>query len=156
MYLKSNWRILTIGDGDLSFSASLWKTFNPKQLTATVFDSQQTLENKYQHHAVEQLKIDPSQNILFGFDVTKPETWGALKQQQFDLVIFQFPLVPAFEDPEYFHQKGDISINTINRLLLRQYLIHCTQYFLDPDGEQLCYALEWRQNRRGANKFKHN
>ena len=34
---------------------------------------------------------------------------------------------------------GDISVNTLNRLLLRQYLIHCQQYFLDPKGAQLCY-----------------
>ena len=143
MFIKPNWRILTIGDGDLSFSASLWQNFKPTQLTATVFDSQKTLEDKYQHHAIELLKIDPSQQVLFSFDVTDPktwpETWAASKNQQFDLVIFQFPLVPAFENSQYFHQKGDISINTLNRLLLRQYLIHCAEYFLDPKGEQLCY-----------------
>lgn len=139
MFIKPNWRILTIGDGDLSFSASLWQAFNPKQLTATVFDSQQTLEDKYQQHAIEQLKKAPQQSLLFSFDVTQPATWGTLKQQQFDLVIFQYPLIPAFEDPLYFHKRGDISINTLNRLLLRQYLIHCAEYFLDPQGEQLCY-----------------
>ena len=139
MYIKPNWRILTIGDGDLSFSASLWQAFSPKQLTATVFDSQQTLEDKYQHHAIELLKTDPNQQVLFGFDVTNPESWGELIKNQFDLVIFQYPLVPAFEDPQFFKQKGDISINTLNRLLLRKYLIHCTEHFLDPDGEQLCY-----------------
>lgn len=143
MYIKPHWRILTIGDGDLSFSASLWQGFQPNQLTATVLDSQQVLENKYQHHAIDCLKSDPNQQVLFGFDVTKPESWstdkGRLKHQQFDLVIFQFPLVPAFDDPKFFHQLKDISVNTLNRLLLRQYLIHCAKYFLDPKGEQLCY-----------------
>jgi hypothetical protein len=139
VFLKPNWRILTIGDGDLSFSASLWNKFGPAQLTATVFDSQKTLEDKYQHHAIELLKTNPNQQLIFSFDVTNPESWGALKKQQFDLVIFQYPLVPAFEDPEYFHKKGDTSVNTLNRLLLRQYLIHCTEYFLDPNGAQLCY-----------------
>lgn len=139
MHLKPNWRILTIGDGDLSFSASLWNHFKPAQLTATVFDSQQTLEDKYQHHAIKQLHTDPNQQVLFGFDVTDPKTWAKLRNQSFDLVIFQFPLVPAFEDPEYFHKMGDISVNTLNRLLLRKFLIHCTQYFLDPNGQQLCY-----------------
>jgi hypothetical protein len=143
MFIKPNWRILTIGDGDLSFSASLWQAFSPKQLTATVFDSQQTLEDKYQQHAIDQLKTNPNQQILFGFDVTKPASWpndwATFKHQKFDLVIFQFPLVPAFEDPDYFHRMGDISVNTLNRLLLRQFLIHCTEYFLDPKGKQLCY-----------------
>ncbi len=119
MYIKPNWRILTIGDGDLSFSASLWQNFKPAQLTATVFDSQQTLEEKYQHHAINLLKTDSKQQVLFGFDVTKPKTWGGLNKHQFDLVIFQFPLVPAFSDPQYFHNKGDISINTLNRLTLK-------------------------------------
>jgi hypothetical protein len=139
MFIKSNWRILTIGDGDLSFSASLWNHFKLAQLTATVFDSQQTLENKYQHHAIEQLKTDSNQQVLFSFDVTNPDTWSSLKKHSFDLVIFQFPLVPAFNDPDYFHNMGDISVNTLNRLLLRKFLIHCTQYFLDPNGQQLCY-----------------
>ena len=139
MFIKPNWRILTIGDGDLSFSASLWKNFNPKQLTATVFDSQRTLVDKYQHHAIEQLKTDTNQQVIFSFDVTKPESWASLKTQQYDVVIFQFPLVPAFDDPEYFHKMGDISINTLNRLLLRKFLIHCVDYFLDPQGKGLCY-----------------
>ncbi|MFT7374182.1 MAG: 25S rRNA (uracil2634-N3)-methyltransferase, partial [Oleiphilaceae bacterium] len=142
MLIKSNWRILTIGDGDLSFSASLWQTFKPKKLTATVFDSQKTLEDKYQHHAIKQLQTGPSQQVLFGFDVTNPDSWPdrwlEFEHQKFDLVLFQFPLVPAFEDTQYFHNKGDISINTLNRLLLRQYLIHCVEYFLDPNGKQLC------------------
>jgi hypothetical protein len=139
MFIKPNWRILTIGDGDLSFSASLWNHFKPTQLTATVFDSQQTLEDKYQHHAIEQLKTDSNQQVLFGFDVTNPDTWNSLKKHSFDLVIFQFPLVPAFDDPEYFHTMGDISVNTLNRLLLRKFLIHCAEYFLAPNGQQLCY-----------------
>jgi len=143
MYLKPNWRILTIGDGDLTFSAALWQAFKPKQLTATVLDSQQVLENKYQHHAIRELQQDPNQGVLFGFDITKPKTWPKAwqvsKHKQFDLVIFQYPLVPAFEDPNYFHHMGDISVNTLNRLLLRKFLIHCQQYFLDPEGPELCY-----------------
>lgn len=139
MFIKPNWRILTIGDGDLSFSASLWNHFKPEQLTATVFDSQETLEKKYQSHFIKQLQTEQKQQVLFDFDVTNPKSWSQLKHQQFDLVIFQFPLVPAFEDPQYFHQLVDISVNTLNRLLLRQYLIHCVDYFLDPRGEQLCY-----------------
>ncbi|MFT7410757.1 MAG: 25S rRNA (uracil2634-N3)-methyltransferase [Oleispira sp.] len=143
MFLKPHWRILTIGDGDLSFSASLWKAFSPKQLTATVLDSQQTLENKYQHHAIEQLNSSLDQQVLFNFDITQPaswpNSWSTLNHQKFDLVIFQFPLVPSFADSNHFHKMADISINTLNRLLLRKYLIHCHEYFLDPNGEQLCY-----------------
>jgi hypothetical protein len=143
MFLKPNWRILTIGDGDLSFSASLWQQFKPRQLTATVFDSQQALKDKYLYNAIELLKEKPEQNLLFNFDVTEPSSWPndwiKEKNAQFDLVIFQFPLMPSFSDPERFQRMDNISINTLNRLLLRQFLIHCEQYFLDPKGAQLCY-----------------
>ena len=141
MYLKPNWRILTIGDGDFSFSTSLWNHFQPQQLTASVLDTQEALDTKYQFHSANQLTISDHQKILFGFDITKPETWPdkELLNAQFDLVIFQFPLVPAFEDPQFFHSLNNVSINTLNRLLLRQYLTQCRDYFLDPNGEQLCY-----------------
>lgn len=101
MYLKPNLRILTIGDGDFSFSASLWNHFQPKQLTASVLDTQECLNEKYQSHFADQLSISGLQKILFGFDITQPQTWPHKKslEKQFDLVIFQFPLVPAFEDP---------------------------------------------------------
>lgn len=141
MYLKPNLRILTIGDGDFSFSASLWNHFQPKQLTASVLDTQECLNEKYQSHFADQLSISGLQKILFGFDITQPQTWPHKKslEKQFDLVIFQFPLVPAFEDPQFFHSLNGISINTLNRLLLRQFLIQCRDCFLDPNGEQLCY-----------------
>ena len=38
MHINPNWRILTVGDGDLSFSHALLTHYHPKQLTATVFD----------------------------------------------------------------------------------------------------------------------
>ena len=47
MYINPKWRILTIGDGDLSFSVSLLKNYQPRALTATVFDSQLSLSTKY-------------------------------------------------------------------------------------------------------------
>ena len=163
MFLKPNWRILTIGDGDLSFSASLWNRFKPAQLTATVFDSQQTLADKYQYHSIGQLNTNANQQVLFGFDVTNPDTWNHLKKHSFDLVIFQFPLVPAFSDPNYFHNMGDISINTLNRLLLRKFLIHCNEFFLDPNGQQLCYITskdvkpysEWNMENSLNQGLKH-
>jgi len=47
MYINPNWRILTIGDGDLSFSNALLQHYAPTQLTATIYDPLATLENKY-------------------------------------------------------------------------------------------------------------
>ena len=139
MLIKPAWRILTIGDGDLSFSQALFSHHQPAKLCATVLDSEQQLTDKYQQHQLYELKEAGCQ-VLTGFDVTNPDSWGGLPKRQFDVVIFQFPLLPAFDDQQDFLKQCEgISVNTLNRKLLRQYLIHCQQYFLDPTGEQLCY-----------------
>ena len=137
MYIDPAWRILTIGDGDLSFSYSLLKNYQPKGLTATIFDDYETLATKYGCEFFDQLKMKGCQ-VLTGFDVTQKHTWVNLKRQQFDVVIFQFPLIPAFNSAEDFKQQcKNISLNTLHRRLLRQYLINCFNEFLDTQGTQL-------------------
>ena len=74
MYLNPNWRILTVGDGDLSFSLSLFTHYRPCQLTATIFDSQPVLAAKYQQEQLMRLR-ELGCLVLTGFDVTQPETW---------------------------------------------------------------------------------
>ena len=141
MFIKPNWRILTIGDGDLSFSASLLNHHKPKKLTATVFDSLDTLTSKYDNYAYQNL-IKNDCEVLLSFDVTNKATWSDLNLHSYDLVIFQFPLVPAFESEAEFHQKckqNNLSVNTLNRHLLRTFLIHSFDQFLDPKGENLSY-----------------
>ncbi len=139
MHINPAWRILTIGDGDLSFSASLAKYHKPAKLTATVFDCAETLDSKYGYsykqsrQNLEQLGCE----VLMGFDVTKPQTWGDLVKHSFDLVIFQFPLIPAFSSKAEFEQQGKYSKNVLNRWLLRNYLQNCFAYFLDEQGENI-------------------
>ena len=136
MYINSKWRILTIGDGDLSFSLSLKRHYSPTQLTATIFDNLTTLTEKYGANNYQQLKQQGCQ-VLTGFDVTNPQTWSDLASQQFDLVIFQFPLIPGFRSQHEFTQQN-ADINTLNRHLLRTFLINSGAYFLDSHGAQLC------------------
>ncbi|MGJ8691229.1 MAG: Rossmann-like fold-containing protein [Thalassotalea sp.] len=139
MYINPAWRILTIGDGDLSFSASLFKHHQPEKVVATVFDNEQTLVAKYGSTYLDVLNKTKCQ-VITGFDVTKPETWRELSHHSFDVVIFQFPLIPAFSSFEQYQQQCDKrSVNVLNRQLLRQYLIHCFEYFLDNKGENLAF-----------------
>ena len=139
MYINPSWRILTIGDGDLSFSTSLWNNYKPKRLTATIFDDKQTLTGKYGDEYYLQLIRNGCQ-VLSGFDVTNEQTWGKLKLNQYDVVIFQFPLLPAFTSVQEFQDKcNNISINTLNRRLLRIYLLNCFEHFLDNNGAKLAY-----------------
>lgn len=139
MYINPAWRILTIGDGDLSFSCSLLKNYRPKALTATIFDSYASLTAKYGAKHFQQLQAQGCE-LLTSFDVTNKQTWKQLNKQQFDVVIFQFPLLPAFNSAEDFKQQcGNTSLNTLHRRLLRHYLLHCFDEFLYSNGAQLAF-----------------
>lgn len=139
MIIKKKWRILTVGDGDLSFSDSLYQYHQPLQLTASVYDSESVMTQKYTENAFASLQKHKVP-VLFNFDVTDKSSWSNLNKQQFDVVIFQFPLIPAFQSfAEYKHKAAKISVNTLNRSLLRTFLINAFEYFLDPQGEQLCF-----------------
>lgn len=138
MIIKKQWRILTVGDGDLSFSNALL-THQPEALTATVYDSLTAMSDKYGAHFYQQLKTKQIP-VLFDFDICNPHSWSGLAKNSFDLVIFQFPLLPAFSSfSEYQQRCANININTLNRRLLRDFLINSFAHFLDPDGQQLCF-----------------
>ncbi|MCE2596908.1 DUF2431 domain-containing protein [Motilimonas cestriensis] len=144
MFLDPNWRILVVGDGDFSFSAALAKHFPPHYLCATIYDSETTLASKYGEQYLLQLlqaqQAHPVQ-VLTEFDVTNPEQWQALvvAHQQFDLIVFQFPLVPGFTSKAEFEAHGRIDSNLRNRRLLHQFLLHSQQVGLDPNGAGLIY-----------------
>ena len=139
MYINPAWRILTVGDGDLSFSHSLLENYRPQSLTATIFDDYSSLTSKYGATHLLQLKAQGCE-VLTSFDVTNRKTWGQLCEHQFDVVFFQFPLLPAFNSAEDFKQQcQNISLNTLHRRLLRHYLVNCFNYFLDNDGAQLAF-----------------
>ncbi|NRA84690.1 MAG: DUF2431 domain-containing protein [Gammaproteobacteria bacterium] len=138
MIIDPNWRILTVGDGDFSFSASLLQHHQPTHLTAAILDSYQTLNEKYGDKFYQQL-IQGGAEVLTEFDVTDRQCFSRLGDQKFDLVIFQFPLIPGFSSQQHFADKCQhIGVNTLNRRLLRSFLQHCFKYGLDLQGAQLC------------------
>ncbi|OHU84255.1 MULTISPECIES: Rossmann-like fold-containing protein [Pseudoalteromonas] len=137
MIIDPKWRVLTVGDGDLSFSHALQARLSTGQLTASTYDNEQTIRNKYQDHALDLISGTCSQ-YLSEFDVTSINSWQRLAQPRFDLVIFQFPLLPAFADQQAFAQQ-QYSINTLNRGLLRQFIDNAYRFALDPQGPMLCY-----------------
>ncbi|WP_462168150.1 class I SAM-dependent methyltransferase [Pseudoalteromonas lipolytica] len=139
MFLDPTWRILTVGDGDLSFSHAIAKHVKPAQLTASTYDAAQTIEDKYADNALSQLRT-LGIRVLTEFDVTKPSAWQRLDQQRFDVVIFQFPLIPAFKGEAAFKaQTGSGSMNVLNRALLYQYLKYAHRFALDKNGPMLCF-----------------
>lgn len=142
MYIDSNWRILTVGDGDLSFSHALLNRFNPKQLTASVLDSEQVLLAKYGENSLAQLK-QAGIDVVTELDITDSNSWQKL-DAVYDLIIFQFPLVPGFQSKHEYQAMSakfgdDFSINTLNRRLLRKFLKAGFEHILAPDGARLAY-----------------
>jgi len=143
MIIRPDWRILTIGDGDLSFSYSLAKYHPTQKLVASVYDHEDILRAKYQDHlfldSLKQLDIE----VHTGLDITKSESYKALlknHQHQFDVVIFQFPLITGEDSYQAYLKDGNqISPNLLNRSLLRSFLLNSFKEFLDPDGERLCF-----------------
>ncbi len=165
MYIDPNWQILTVGDGDLSFSKSLFKRFRPKHLTATVLDSEQELISKYQDNSFAELR-GLGVDVLTNFDITDPSSWRG-EQAKYDLVIFQFPLVPGIKSKTEFQNMRDefgedFSINTLNRRLLRTFLEMSFARLLSESGARLAYIsskdvkpyIEWNiedQLHKGLN-----
>ncbi|WP_299264387.1 Rossmann-like fold-containing protein [uncultured Psychrosphaera sp.] len=150
MVINKEWSVLTIGDGDLSFSRSIFDNFQPKKLTATVLDSVTELTNKYGSENLDYLQQQRDGalslvdcQVITEFDITNSDNIHQLTKE-YDLVIFQFPLVPNFTSQNEFqqHTQADelpLSINTINRRLLRLFLVNSFDYLLAEDGAQLAY-----------------
>lgn len=137
MYLNPNWRILTVGDGDLSFSYALFTAIKPTKLVASTYDDASTLTAKYADNALTALEASKV-TVLNSFDVTDPQAWQRLNGELFDVVVFQFPLIPAFVGEAAFRE-NTVSINTLNRALLHQFLKYATDFALDSNGPMLCY-----------------
>lgn len=136
MQLEPDWQVMTVGDGDLSFSHSLFKSLGIKRLTPTVLDTEKALKNKYSDNAIEALEnaaIFP----LFEFDVTKEALWQQNIKAIYDVVIFQFPLIPAVGSKEAY--LAGPSLNVRNRYLLRQFIQFAAQYALSAEGKKLIY-----------------
>jgi 25S rRNA (uracil2634-N3)-methyltransferase len=85
--------ILLVGEGDLSFTLSLLHDHGCANLTATTYDSETALVEKYPHAAgaIKQIK-DEDQTILHGVDAQKLFSNKELKKRApFDRIIFNFP-----------------------------------------------------------------
>lgn len=139
MIIDESWRILTIGDGDLSFSLALQNHYQPNYLCATILDEVGEVEQKYglaNFNQLIRLKIP----VIERLDVTDPASFSALPAQSFDLVIFQFPLIPSYQSlQQYKSRESGANSNILNRNLLHCFLRNSAAYFLDPNGQGLCY-----------------
>jgi 25S rRNA (uracil2634-N3)-methyltransferase len=95
---ESEDHILLIGEGDFSFATSLVEHHGACDLTATSFDSQTTLYEKYTPQAEKHTTFltDEGQTVLYNIDATKLEKYKSLTRAPgglWDVIIFNFPHV---------------------------------------------------------------
>lgn len=92
-------KILLIGEGNFSFARALvfdapstLESLPPNNITATAYDSEAECYEKYPdaHEIVRVLK-EKGVQVLFGVDGTRLQRVAALKGQQWDRVVFNFP-----------------------------------------------------------------
>lgn len=89
---------LLVGEGNLSFAAALLLHFGGRapKLTATVFDSEDVLRQKYDEAAANAAALVGAEAcLLYNVDGTKLDQNKKLSRKQFDTIAFHFPHVGA-------------------------------------------------------------
>jgi 25S rRNA (uracil2634-N3)-methyltransferase len=134
-------RTLLVGEGNLSFALSLagMELINPRQLTATTYETTNELSEAAQENA-NTLRYAGAR-VLHGIDATKlPATFG---RERFDTIVFQFPNV-ASREPVEGHNP--------NFILVRDFLISAAAQ-LASGGQVLISAVD-SPHYRGAFQFE--
>lgn len=109
-------RILTVGDGDFSFSSSLLR-FDPPELCATCYDDEDTVCSKYASARSSIDTIRARYECHCGVDATSLPS--KVTSRQFDRAIFQFPLVPPVTKDVW---ATGVDVSILNRELLLGFL----------------------------------
>jgi 25S rRNA (uracil2634-N3)-methyltransferase len=138
MYLPKNGRVITIGDGDLSFSRALLAHISHENIIATTYDSEDVLRNKYTRNALDDL-LNAGVRVEHSVDVNDLASINRLPHNFADIVIFNHPLVPNQRSGTATQKERDKRANLANRDLLYHFLKQCFEVLLNPVGERLCY-----------------
>ncbi|KAI8340642.1 hypothetical protein BC941DRAFT_500231 [Chlamydoabsidia padenii] len=89
-------RVLLIGEGNFSFAVALVNQYylgGAERLTATCFDSEQVLYDKYGDEAKENVELVRTMGgtVLFEVDGTKLDKLKTINKQTYSKIIFNFP-----------------------------------------------------------------
>lgn len=110
-------RVLTVGDGDLSYSRSLLSMGLTKHLVATTHETFESVVTTYPNSSSiinELLKEDVK--VFHEVDATRLEHYAPIASQQFDVVVWNFPCVRVDRGAD-----GQVSELEQNRQLLRSF-----------------------------------
>ncbi|KAI8067033.1 hypothetical protein BC940DRAFT_274196 [Gongronella butleri] len=89
-------RVLLVGEGNFSFAAALVQLYylaGAERLTATCYDSEEVLYEKYGDEAKQHIETIRTMGgtVLFDIDATKMDKMRALNRQKYTKIIFNFP-----------------------------------------------------------------
>jgi 25S rRNA (uracil2634-N3)-methyltransferase len=114
---SSKARMLTVGDGDLSFSRSLAQLGYAEKLTATTHESLQSIRSTYPNadEILGSLR-DSGVTLFHEVDATNFEGHSALRERSFDVVIWNFPCIRVERGAD-----GQVSELEMNKQLLRTF-----------------------------------
>ncbi|KAJ9672549.1 hypothetical protein PVL29_025957 [Vitis rotundifolia] len=129
-HYSSEYKILLVGEGDFSFSASLAVAFaSATNITATSLDSREFLSTNYRHALS---NIDTLRSlgakVMHGVDATKMAHVFPFKCMRFDRVVYNFPLAGFFPNES---REDEIRRN---RMLVQLFLENAKK-MIHIDGE---------------------
>ncbi|XP_051190790.1 heavy metal-associated isoprenylated plant protein 41-like [Lolium perenne] len=92
-HYSSDQSILTVGDGDFSFSLALATAFGSgKNIVATSLDTYEELNTKYSHAVSNVKELERlGATVLHGVDVKEMNVHADLWPRLFDRIVFNFP-----------------------------------------------------------------
>ncbi|KAJ8598268.1 hypothetical protein CTAYLR_005984 [Chrysophaeum taylorii] len=132
-------RVLTVGDGDLSFSVALRRA-GVRVVATTLAESLDDLERRYPKSPVRvffrELEEEEEGNVVFGVDATKPPKFADL----YDRVVFNFPCVDVPRGKDGQNPESGVADSVAverNRDLVRAFARAAVDGFLAPAGEIL-------------------
>lgn len=106
-------RILTVGDGDFSFSLALVRTLGPARIHISSYESRANYQTAYPKSGPQVLgELERMHNaqVHFQVDATRLQDAFPPSEYQFDFIVFNFPCVPM-GPPGKDGQMEDIHVN---------------------------------------------
>lgn len=123
--------VLTVGDGDLSFSLALARFLGAENVVATTYESRESIIRSYPETGARNIKELEKLNcrIFHGVDANDLQSTLPVRDERFDFVVFNFPCIAT----EVAGEDGQSEEMAVNQLMLQRFGKGAAQ-LLKPGG----------------------